>query len=77
MTQDQLFWVEDMVNSLIRENLSASTKIQSMNQAIDEGAMALFGEKYGNQVRVVKIEIQGNCVVAHTLNILEKLVCLR
>ncbi|WP_353269564.1 alanine--tRNA ligase [Wolbachia endosymbiont (group A) of Myopa testacea] len=70
VTQDQLFWVEDMVNSLIRENLSASTKIQSMNQAIDEGAMALFGEKYGDQVRVVNIgdskELCGGTHVEHT-----------
>ncbi|MDR2548496.1 MAG: alanine--tRNA ligase, partial [Rickettsiales bacterium] len=55
ITQDQLFAIEDMVNSLIRENFSTSTKIQSMNKAIDEGAMALFGEKYGDQVRVVSI----------------------
>ncbi|WP_250295631.1 alanine--tRNA ligase [Wolbachia endosymbiont of Oedothorax gibbosus] len=70
VAQDQLFWVEDMVNSLIRENLSASTKIQSMNQAIDEGAMALFGEKYGDQVRVVNIgdskELCGGTHVEHT-----------
>ncbi|WP_341820876.1 alanine--tRNA ligase [Wolbachia endosymbiont (group A) of Myopa testacea] len=70
VTQDQLFWVEDMVNSLIRENLSASIKIQSMNQAIDEGAMALFGEKYGDQVRVVNIgdskELCGGTHVEHT-----------
>ncbi|MCA4774058.1 alanine--tRNA ligase [Wolbachia endosymbiont of Mansonella perstans] len=55
VTQDQLFAIEDMVNSLIRKNFSTSTKIQSINQAIDEGAMALFGEKYGDQVRVVSI----------------------
>ncbi|MGL9725815.1 MAG: alanine--tRNA ligase [Wolbachia sp.] len=55
VTQYELFLIEDMVNSLIRENLSTFTKIQSMNQAIDEGATALFGEKYGNQVRVVSI----------------------
>ncbi|WP_265026504.1 alanine--tRNA ligase [Wolbachia endosymbiont (group A) of Bibio marci] len=70
VAQDQLFWVEDMVNSLIRENLSASTKIQSMNQAIDEGAMALFGEKYGDQVRVVNIgdskELCSGTHVEHT-----------
>ncbi|MCA4775219.1 alanine--tRNA ligase [Wolbachia endosymbiont of Mansonella ozzardi] len=55
VTQDQLFAIEDMVNSLIRKNFSTSTKIQSINQAIDEGAMALFDEKYGDQVRVVSI----------------------
>ncbi|OWZ25705.1 alanine--tRNA ligase [Wolbachia endosymbiont of Wuchereria bancrofti] len=55
VTHDQLSLIEDMVNSLIRENLSAFTKIQSVNQAIDEGAMALFGKKYGDQVRVVNI----------------------
>ncbi|QKX02756.1 alanine--tRNA ligase [Wolbachia endosymbiont of Litomosoides sigmodontis] len=55
VTHNQLFLIEDMVNSLIRENLSAFIKIQSLNQAIDEGAMALFGEKYGDQVRVVNI----------------------
>ncbi|WP_353276897.1 alanine--tRNA ligase [Wolbachia endosymbiont (group A) of Agelastica alni] len=70
VTQDQLFLVEDMVNSLIRENLSTSTKVQSMNQAIDEGAMALFGEKYGDQVRVVNIgdskELCGGTHVEHT-----------
>lgn len=55
VTQDHLSSVEDIVNSLIRENLSTSTKIQDMDQAIDEGAMALFGEKHGDKVRVVKI----------------------
>ncbi|APR98327.1 alanine--tRNA ligase [Wolbachia endosymbiont of Folsomia candida] len=55
VTYDQLLLVEDMVNSLIRENHSTSTKVQSMNQAINEGAMALFGEKYADQVRVVNI----------------------
>ncbi len=55
VTQDHLSSVEDIVNSLIRENLSTSTKIQDMDQAIDEGAMALFCEKYGDKVRVVKI----------------------
>ncbi|MGX9892105.1 alanine--tRNA ligase [Wolbachia endosymbiont of Protocalliphora sialia] len=55
VTQDQLSSVEDIVNSLIRENLSRSTKVQGMDQAIDEGAMALFGEKYGDKVRVIKI----------------------
>lgn len=44
-----------MVNSLIRENLSTSTNIQSIDQAMDVGAIALFGKKYDDQVRVVNI----------------------
>ncbi|MDD9331198.1 MAG: alanine--tRNA ligase [Wolbachia sp.] len=55
VTQDQLFWIEDMVNSLIRENHSTFIKIQTMNQAINEGAMVLFGEKYDDHVIVVNI----------------------
>ncbi|QKX02035.1 alanine--tRNA ligase [Wolbachia endosymbiont of Dirofilaria (Dirofilaria) immitis] len=55
VTQNQLFLIEDMVNFLIRANLSTSTKIQSINQAMSEGAIASFGKKYGDQVRVVNI----------------------
>ncbi|WP_341808513.1 alanine--tRNA ligase [Wolbachia endosymbiont (group E) of Neria commutata] len=70
VTQNQLFGVEDMVNSLIRENHCTTTKIQNMNQAINEGAMALFGEKYGDKVRVVNIgdskELCGGTHVQYT-----------
>lgn len=70
VTQDQLSSVEDIVNSLIRENLSTSTKVQGMDQAINEGAMALFGERYGDKVRVIKIgdskELCGGTHVEHT-----------
>ncbi|WP_333023231.1 alanine--tRNA ligase [Wolbachia endosymbiont of Pentidionis agamae] len=55
VTEEELLQVEDTVNSLIRENYSVLTKIQSMDQAVKEGAMALFGEKYGEKVRVVNI----------------------
>ncbi len=55
ITQNQLFSIEDMINSLIREDLSTFTKIQNINQAMNEGAIALFGKKYNNQVRVVNI----------------------
>ncbi|CCF78179.1 alanyl-tRNA synthetase [Wolbachia endosymbiont of Onchocerca ochengi] len=55
ITQNQLFSIEDMINSLIREDLSTFTKIQNINQAMNEGAIALFGKKYDNQVRVVNI----------------------
>lgn len=70
VTQEQLFRVEDMVNTLIRENHSTFTKVQSMDLAISEGAMALFGEKYSDQVRVVNIgnskELCGGTHVQYT-----------
>lgn len=70
VSHDQLFLIEDMVNALIRENHSTLTKVQSINQAMDEGAMALFGEKYSDQVRVVNIgdskELCGGTHVRYT-----------
>lgn len=70
VSQNQLFFIEDMVNALIRENHSTLTKVQSINQAMDEGAMALFGEKYSDQVRVVNIgdskELCGGTHVRYT-----------
>jgi len=48
--------IEDMVNSVISQNFPVSTQIRDLNAAISEGAMALFGEKYGEQVRVVSVD---------------------
>ena len=45
--------VELDVNNQIRDNSPVSTRIMDPKSAIEEGAMALFGEKYGNEVRVV------------------------
>ncbi len=50
-----LIKIEDMVNAKIRENIAVETKIMSADQAIAEGAVALFGEKYEDQVRVLEI----------------------
>ncbi|MDG7056458.1 MAG: alanine--tRNA ligase [Wolbachia endosymbiont of Meromenopon meropis] len=70
IANEQLFVIEDMVNSLIRENHSTFIEIQSMNQAIDEGAIALFDKEYANQVRVVNIgnskELCGGTHVKYT-----------
>ncbi|OEY86880.1 alanine--tRNA ligase [Wolbachia pipientis] len=52
---NQLCLIENIVNNLIRANHTTSTKIQNMDQAINEGAIALFGEKYSDQVRVVNV----------------------
>ena len=47
--------VEGRVNSLLLDNLSVTAKVMSQPEAKAMGAMALFGEKYGDQVRVVSV----------------------
>lgn len=47
--------IEEMVNQKIRENLKVETKIMKLEDALQTGAMALFGEKYGERVRVVMV----------------------
>jgi alanyl-tRNA synthetase len=47
--------VEALVNQKIRENLKVETKIMPVEDALQVGAMALFGEKYGERVRVVMV----------------------
>lgn len=55
VTADQVAKVETIVNEQIRTNAAADIKTMSMDNAIQSGAMALFGEKYGDQVRVVRL----------------------
>jgi alanyl-tRNA synthetase len=55
MTQDQILEIERIVNSQIRNNTDTNAAVMSMDEALNEGAMALFGEKYGDEVRVLKI----------------------
>lgn len=53
ITEPEIRDLENAVNSLIRANLPVHTNIMNQEDAIKAGAMALFGEKYGDEVRVV------------------------
>jgi len=53
ITRDDLALVEAEVNARIRENTAVTTRLMTPETAVAEGAMALFGEKYGDEVRVV------------------------
>ncbi|HJS85801.1 MAG TPA: alanine--tRNA ligase, partial [Acetobacteraceae bacterium] len=61
ITADELAWVEAEVNRRIRENAEVVTRLMTPEAAVEMGAMALFGEKYGEEVRVVMMgEGEGN-----------------
>uniref|UniRef100_UPI003F85FA9B alanine--tRNA ligase-related protein n=1 Tax=Shinella sumterensis TaxID=1967501 RepID=UPI003F85FA9B len=55
MTAEELRVIEDMANEIIVQNAPVTTRLMSVDDAIAEGAMALFGEKYGDEVRVVSM----------------------
>jgi alanyl-tRNA synthetase len=55
LTSDELERVESLVNDAIRENLPVAAEVTSHDKAIASGATALFGEKYGDEVRVLTI----------------------
>ncbi len=55
LRQEQLQAVEDEVNDVIRANTATQTKIMVPDDALKTGAVALFGEKYGDEVRVISM----------------------
>jgi len=71
VTPEQLAEIEAIVNAEIRRNVAADTRLMSYDDAIESGAVALFGEKYGDQVRVLNfggfsVELCGGTHVART-----------
>jgi len=55
MSAEELKVVEDMANEIVLQNAPVTTRLMTVDDAIAEGAMALFGEKYGDEVRVVSM----------------------
>ncbi|WOC14677.1 alanine--tRNA ligase [Pseudochrobactrum sp. MP213Fo] len=55
ISEEELRKVENLANEIILQNSSVSTRLMAVDDAIEAGAMALFGEKYGDEVRVVSM----------------------
>ena len=56
LTEEELLQVQKITNQKIRENLPVSSETTSYQDAINKGALAFFGDKYSNDVRVVSID---------------------
>jgi alanyl-tRNA synthetase len=59
VSPDELEKIETLVNSVVRQNSDVSTRLMATDQAIEAGAEALFGEKYGDEVRVLTMGEEG------------------
>ena len=71
MTDKEIQKTEDLMNEWISEDIDVTTKIMNIDEARQTGAMALFGEKYEDEVRVVSIgdiskEFCAGCHASHT-----------
>jgi alanyl-tRNA synthetase len=74
MTKTEIKRVESLVNQMIQQSITVENSVMSKDDAIKNGAVALFGEKYGDSVRVVKMgdlstELCGGTHVFNTHNI--------
>ncbi|MBC9177952.1 alanine--tRNA ligase [Pseudoroseomonas ludipueritiae] len=71
MTGEDLAWVEAEVNNRIRENAEVTTRLMTPEAAVEAGATALFGEKYGDEVRVVGMGFDADATAKHGVYSLE------
>ena len=56
----ELVTVEEIANTIVLQNDAVTTRLMAVDEAIEAGAMALFGEKYGDEVRVVQMGIESD-----------------
>lgn len=68
LTEEQIKQVEDLVNEKIKENLPVTSEVVDKEAALQSGALAFFGDKYGNKVTVYRIGGYSNeiCGGPHT-----------
>ncbi|MBL4800361.1 MAG: alanine--tRNA ligase [Emcibacter sp.] len=58
LTSEDKAAIEKEVNAIIRQNSDVATQLMTPDEAVESGAMALFGEKYGDEVRVVSMGLE-------------------
>ena len=71
MQADEVDAVEALVNNLIRQNEEVATRLMTPDEAIEAGALALFGEKYGEEVRVLSMGLgrDDNAAAAYSIEL--------
>ena len=58
--KNEITKIENMVNDMVTKSNDVQTRIMTPKEAVDNGALALFGEKYGDEVRVLSMGDEQN-----------------